>query len=126
MLRLTLGKKGLVCALAVVSLPVLSQQTLPDGPKPKDQSSQQSIPDAPQPKPQSGQFPENAPPAPINTHPTQPESTPTPAPQAQRSTSGQGGVSGGRDDLYKFSVAVNFVQVPVRVKDASGRLVSGL
>src|SRR6478672_1083016 len=120
MLRLTLGKKGLICALAVMSLPVLSQQTLPDGPKPKDQSSQ-AVPDAPQPKPQQpGQFPDNAPPAPINTHPAQPEATPVPTPQAQRSTPGQsGGVSGGRDDLYKFSVAVNFVQIPVRVKDPS-------
>jgi VWFA-related protein len=124
MLRLTLGKKGLICALVVVSLPVLSQQTLPDGPKPKDaQSSPQSVPDAPQPKPQ---FPDNAPPAPINTHPSQPEATPTPTPQAKRPTSGQGGVENARDDLYKMSVAVNFVQVPVRVKDASGKLVSGL
>src|SRR6185503_20415257 len=109
MLRLTLGKKGLICALAVMSLPVLSQQTLPDGPKPKDQSSQ-GVPDAPQPKPQQpGQFPDNAPPAPINTHPAQPEATPTPTPQAQRSTPGQGqsGVTSARDDLYKMSVAVN-------------------
>ncbi len=124
MLRLTLGKKGLICALAVVSLPVLSQQTLPDGPKPKDaQSSPQNVPDAPQPKPQ---FPDNAPPAPINTHPSQPEARPTPTPQATRPTPGQGGVVNARDDLYKMSVAVNFVQVPVRVKDASGKLVSGL
>ena len=50
MLRLTLGKKGLICALAVVSLPVLSQQTLPDGPTPKEQQSPQNVPDAPQPK----------------------------------------------------------------------------
>jgi VWFA-related protein len=128
MLRLTLGKKGLICALAVASLPVLSQQTLPDGPKPKEQQPSQSVPDAPQPKPQQpGQFPDNAPPAPINTHPTQPEATPTPAPQAQRSTPGQaGGVSGGRDELYKMSVAVNFVQIPVRVKDSSGRPFPGL
>lgn len=126
MLRLTVGKKGLICALAVVGLPVLSQQTLPDGPKPKEQS-QQDVPDAPKPKPQQpGQFPDNAPPAPINSHPDQPEATPTPTPQAQRPTPGQGGMASGRDDLYKMSVAVNFVQVPVRVKDASGKLVSGL
>jgi VWFA-related protein len=127
MLRLTLGKNGLICALAVVALPVLSQQTLPDGPKPKEQQSQQNVPAAPQPKPQQpGQFPDNAPPAPINTHPDQPEATPTPASQKQRATPGQGGMASGRDDLYKMSVAVNFVQVPVRVKDASGKLVSGL
>ena len=126
MLRLTVGKKGLICALAVVGLPVLCQQTLPDGPKPKEQS-QQDVPDAPKPKPQQpGQFPDNAPPAPINSHPDQPEATPTPTPQAQRPTPGQAGMASGRDDLYKMSVAVNFVQVPVRVKDASGKLVSGL
>ena len=123
MLRLILGKKGLICALAVVTLPVLSQQTLPDGPKPKDDQSSQNVPDAPQPKPQ---FPGNAPTAPINAHPSEPEATPTPAPQATRPTPGQGGVANARDDLYKMSVAVNFVQVPVRVKDRAGKLVSGL
>jgi VWFA-related protein len=118
MLRLTLGKKALVCALAMMSLPVLSQQTLPDAPKPKEEQSQQNVPDAPQPKPQQqGQFPDNAPTAPINSHPDQPEALPTPAPQAQRPT---------RDDLYKMSIAVNFVQIPVRVKNASGKLVPGL
>ena len=87
MLRLTLGKKGLICALAVASLPVLSQQTLPDGPKPKEQQSPQNVPDAPQPKPQQpGQFPENAPPAPSmrtlsSQKPRQPQ-----RPQAQRPT----------------------------------------
>lgn len=122
MLGLTLGKNGLICALAVISLPVLCQQSFPDGPKPKDQ--QQSVPDAPQPKSQ-GQFPDNAPPAPINAHPDQPDATPTPAPQAQ-SPAAQGGMPAGRDDLYKMSIAVNFVQVPVRVKDGSGKLVPGL
>lgn len=122
MLRLTLGKNGLVCALAVVSLPVLCQQSFPDGPKPKDQ--QQSVPDAPQPKSQ-GQFPDNAPPAPINAHPDQPDATPTPTPQAQ-SSGAQGGMPASRDDLYKMSIAVNFVQVPVRVKDGSGKLIPGL
>jgi VWFA-related protein len=127
MLRFTFGKKGLICALAVVSLPVLSQQALPDGPKPKEQQSPQNVPDAPQPKAQQpGQFPDNAPPAPINTHPDQPEATPTPTPQAQRPTPGQGGMPSGHDDLYKMSVAVNFVQIPVRVKDSSGKLVPGL
>ena len=125
--RLTLGKKGLICALAVASLPVLSQQTLPDGPKPKEQQSPQNVPDAPQPKPQQpGQFPDSAPPAPINTHPSEPEATPTPTPQAQRPAPGQSGVTNARDDLYKMSVAVNFVQIPVRVKDSAGRLVPGL
>src|SRR5438270_14025996 len=124
MLRLTIGKKGLICALAVASLPVLSQQTLPDGPKPKEQQSPQNVPDAPQPKAQQpGQFPDSAPPAPINTHTGEPEATPTPTPPAQRTTPGQGqsGLASARDDLYKLSVAVNFVQIPVRMKHRSGR-----
>jgi VWFA-related protein len=125
MLRLTLGKKGLICALAAISLPLLCQQALPDGPKPKDQQSQQqSVPDAPQPKSQ-GQFPENAPPAPINTHADHPEANPSPTPEAQPPAA-PSGMPASRDDLYKMSIAVNFVQVPVRVKDGSGKLVSGL
>jgi VWFA-related protein len=127
MLRLTLGKKGLICALAVASLPVLSQQTLPDGPKPKEQQSSQSVPDAPQPKPQQpGQFPENAPPAPINSHPNQPEATPTPTPVAQRQRGTQGDIVTDVGKFGTMSIAVNFVQIPVRVKDSSGKLVSGL
>ena len=35
-------------------------------------------------------------------------------------------MASGRDDLYKMSVAVNFVQVPVRGERPSGKLVSGL
>jgi VWFA-related protein len=125
MLRLILGKKGLICALAVASLPVLSQQTLPDGPKPKDaQQSPQNVPDAPQPKAQQpGQFPENAPPAPLNTHPDQPEATPTPIPASQPQ---RGDVVTDVGKFGTMSIAVNFVQIPVRVKDSAGKLVPGL
>jgi VWFA-related protein len=122
---LILGKKGLICALAVASLPVLSQQTLPDGPKPKDaQQSPQNVPDAPQPKAQQpGQFPENAPPAPLNTHPDQPEATPTPIPASQPQ---RGDVVTDVGKFGTMSIAVNFVQIPVRVKDSAGKLVPGL
>ena len=127
MFRLTLGKKGLICALAVASLPVLSQQTLPDGPKPKEQQSPQNVPDAPQPKPQQGQFPENAPPAPINTRPDQPEATPTPTPVAQRQRgAAQGDIVTDVGIFGTMSIAVNFVQIPVRVKNSAGKLVGGL
>jgi hypothetical protein len=127
MFRLIRGMTVLVCALAICALPGLTQQNLPDGPKPKDQSQQQTVPDAPQPKnpnPQN-QFPENAPPAPKNAHPEEPAATPTPAPQGQRSAA-QNGIATKRDDLYQMSISVNFVQVPVTVKDGSGKLVSGL
>jgi len=127
MLRLSLGMKGLICALLLAGLPVVSQQNLPEGPKPKDQQPQQGVPDAPQPKPQQqNQFPENAPPAPINAHPEQPEAAATPTPQPQRAAVGQNAVGSGREELYKMSVSVNFVQIPVRVKDRAGKLVSGL
>jgi VWFA-related protein len=127
MLRLSLGMKGLICALLLAGLPVVSQQNLPEGPKPKDQQPQQGVPDAPQPKPQQqSQFPENAPPAPINAHPEQPEAAATPTPQPQRAAVGQNAVGSGREELYKMSVSVNFVQIPVRVKDRAGKLVSGL
>jgi VWFA-related protein len=119
--------KVLIFALLLAGLPVVSQQNLPEGPKPKDQQPQQGVPDAPQPKPeQQGQFPGNAPPAPINTHPEQPEATATATPTPQRPAAGQNGVGSGREELYKMSVSVNFVQIPVRVKDPAGKLVSGL
>jgi VWFA-related protein len=120
--------KVLIFALLLAGLPVVSQQNLPEGPKPKDQQPQQGVPDAPQPKPQQqGQFPENAPPAPINAHPEQPEATatPTPQPQRQRGTA-QGDIVTDVGKFGTMSIAVNFVQIPVRVKDSSGKLVSGL
>ncbi len=123
MLRLTRGT-WLVCALCVLvvlALPALTQQSLPDGPKPKDQN-QQSLPDGPQPKPQTtGQFPQDAPQAPKNNHDATPTPTPTPAPQANTS-----GVVMDRSQLPTMSVRVNFVLVPVTIKDNSGRLVAGL
>src|SRR5438270_3724566 len=107
------------CALAVC---VPAQQNLPEGPRPKEQS-QPGVPDAPQPK--SSQFPENAPPAPKNAHPEEPAAAPSPTPAAQP-PGGPGGIPGKRDDLFKMSIAVNFVQIPVTVKDNSGRLIAGL
>src|SRR3954453_4968997 len=121
MFRLIPGTILWMCAVCVLAVCVLAQlQGLPDGPKPKDQSQQQNIPDAPQPKPQ--QFPENAPPAPRNAHPEEPAATPTPAPQPVN----QPGVTTDRNQLPVFSISVNFVQIPVTVKDRSGRLVAGL
>lgn len=127
MLRLTFGTKGLICVLLLAGVPVLCQQgqNLPDNPAPRPQS--QNIPDAPQPKADTtNQFPENAPPAPKNVHPDQPDAAAAPTPAPAPLTPEQGGMPSKRDDLFKMSVAVNFVQIPVRVKDTSGRLVSGL
>src|SRR5215469_17183609 len=85
----------------------------------------QNLPDAPQPKtaPPTNPFPD-APPAPKNNHPT-PDSTsapsePEPQPQAP------GDVVTSRNDLFRIVTNVTFIEVPVTVKDHSGKLVEGL
>src|SRR5215468_4159990 len=89
----------------------------------------QNIPDAPQPKtPPSNPFPD-APPAPKNNHPPAPDTGITPPqPQPDQTTQQppQDGVANSREDLYRFSTRVTFVEVPVTVKDGSGHLVEGL
>jgi len=121
MLRLTRVTVSLVCALAMLAAFAPAQQSLPEGPKPKEQG-QQNVPDAPQPKPQTpGQFPQDAPPAPKNSHEATPTPTPTPTPPVNNS-----GVIMDRSQLPTMQVRVNFVQVPVTVRDNSGQLVPGL
>jgi VWFA-related protein len=115
-------RTALACALCVFAFGTQGQQNLPDGPKPKEQTQQQNIPDAPQPK-NSTQFPDNAPPAPKNAHP---EASATPTPTPLPAQQAQSGIPGKRDDLYKMSIAVNFVQIPVTVRDNSGKFVAGL
>src|SRR5882724_5801953 len=113
MFGLTSRTITLLCALSLIVLPAAAQQDLPDSPKPKSTTPQ-------------NQFPEDAPQAPKNVHPDQPPTavaTPTPQAPAAR----QNGVANRRDDLpIIFRQDVNFVQVPVTVKDNSGRLVPGL
>jgi VWFA-related protein len=120
MFRLPRGTARFICALCALVWPALAQN-LPDSPKPKDQP-QQNVPDAPQPKNPQNQFPENAPPAPKNNH----EATPTPTPASQQQRVSQGGVVSDIKDLPVLHRAVNFVQIPVTVKDSSGKLISGL
>ena len=120
MFRFMRGFGGL-CAFIVCSLPVLAQ-TLPDGPTPKPEA-QQGIPDAPQPK-NSQTFPDNAPPAPKNVH-EEPAAVSTPTPAAPQRVN-QGNVITDKTQLPVLSVAVNFVQVPVIVKNNDGKLVPGL
>jgi VWFA-related protein len=104
----------LLCALSLMALPAVAQKPLPDGPTPKNPTQQ-------------NQFPEDAPPALKNAHPDQqPDATPTPTPQAQTSRPGESGVENSREALYSQRFTVNFVQVPVTVKDTSGHLFPGL
>jgi VWFA-related protein len=104
--------------------------------------NQQSIPDAPSatrpfPKPQvSATSPPAAPEAPAQEN-QQPDTTdeqgnqPPPAPPANITTVPEGGATkdgntNSRNELYKIVTNVNFVQVPVTVKDDQGHLVAGL
>jgi VWFA-related protein len=102
--------RGLVvCLLPLLGFPLMGQQGIPDAPAPKTT--------------QTNQFPESAPPAPKNTRPDDsPAATPAPAAPQQ-------GIDALTTDLKQFgkiSVSVNFVQVPVTVRDNSGKLVEGL
>lgn len=87
----------------------------------------QNIPDAPKPKiPDNSQFPGDAPPANKNARPDEEPAaaaaTPTPALPSQA----QGGVTTDRSQLPGLVVSVNFVVIPVTVKDGAGHLVTGL
>lgn len=93
----------------------------------------QDIPDAPQPKiqPPPGNNPlSDAPPAPKNNHPGQedPLTAPPGDIPGQPAQPGQQteGISTSRNDLFVIRTRVTFVEVPVTVKDSSGRLVPGL
>ena len=85
----------------------------------------QNLPDAPQPKtaPPTNPFPD-APPAPRNNHPT-PDSTSAP-PQPEPQPQAPGDVVTSRNDLFRIVTNVTFIEVPVTVKDHSGKLVEGL
>lgn len=91
----------------------------------------QNVPDAPQPKPdaqQQGQFPDNAPAAPKNERPapqSQPSATPAPADQ-QAAEPPADGVVTTRNELPRLIIRTSFVEIPVTVRDKSGRLVPGL
>lgn len=97
------------------------------------QEKQDQIPDAPSAAQPPQPFP-NAAPAPKTQPPASaPESTPPPeatTPEREVTpvapgTPREDGVN-SRDELFQIKVPVNFVLVPVTVKDSDGRLVNGL
>ncbi|HUN88902.1 MAG TPA: VWA domain-containing protein [Terriglobales bacterium] len=100
----------LTLALLLIAVPVATwaqvSDQIPDAPKPQ-----------PQPKPTlppQSTVQEPAPPAPPSDITTVPPGGATPEPTS------------GRDQLLTISKTVNFVQVPVTVKDDHGQLVAGL
>jgi VWFA-related protein len=102
------------------------------------QEGQQDIPDAPSAVRPVQPFPTNLPPSrpqPEKPAPAPPANEPVPSesnrpPMPPVKTVPPGSVPGGnintRDELYTYKTVVNFVLVPVTVKDESGHMVDGL
>ncbi len=107
---------GTLIAIAVLTCAVGIAQNIPDAPQPKVQPST------------NNPFPD-APPAPKNNHPA-PESQETPVPEGPGSAVQPGdqtdGIATSRNDLFTIRTRVSFVEIPVTVKDSSGRLMEGL
>jgi VWFA-related protein len=107
--------RTLACSLALFGSTALAQQSIPDAPQPKTQ--------------QPAQFPDDAPSAPKNPRP-QDQGSVAPATPAATPLPPQGDpndmLASDLTQFGKFIVSVNFVQVPVTVKDQSGHLFPGL
>ncbi len=104
-------------------------QTLPDAPKP------QNLPDAPSTTVPPSSFPAGTAPAPKpqpQAPPTDsPTDGPTPPPQQPQVVTVPPGQAtktpaNAQDQIYRYTTNVNFVVVPVTVKNASGYLMEGL
>jgi len=139
-----LGKALAAGALVVgLAIPVLQAQSGgAQGQPPANSQPAQDIPDAPStvqpplpklppaPQPDQGKKPEPAqnPAADSAPPPEQEKETPPPMPPIETVPAGTlpKNQLSPKDDLYKLVVKVNFVQLPVMVKDADGRRVDGL
>jgi VWFA-related protein len=106
-------------------------QNIPDAPSARRPAPTfpggKPLPPTPQPQPGSAQAPQGPP---MTTAPVEEPPSNTPPPQPEITTVPAGSVpntsSSPRDQLYTLQKNVNFVVVPVTVKDDSGRLVEGL
>ncbi len=97
---------------------VLAQQPPAGESKAQDQ---ETLPSAPEPQ-NNAPAPTPAPPPPQISQPQRPATPQGPASQPPQGITG----TSSRDEMYTLVKQVNFVVVPVTVKDDSGRLVDGL
>ncbi len=118
------------------------QQPLPDAPKPQNNAPPPPAPDVTAPVPGAGndtsgssntnpQNPENTRPQgeqPPTSTQTNPEAPPPGSQQIKTVPAGKATAAPGNDfdELFRLSVNVNFISVPVTVKDPEGKLVDGL
>jgi len=129
---------AVLSALMLAAVSLASQEKLPDAPSPQNNAPvpQLSVPSSGAPDTQGDSSSAANPQPDANTRPVEAADTGQPNPQAPPPGSqqiktippGQAAQTPGSgvDQLYKLTVAVNFVSVPVTVKDHDGHLVAGL
>jgi VWFA-related protein len=131
------------CLLAVMAMTaafaVCQQQPLPDAPRPQNNAPAAPLPDVTAPVPgmsdDTGTAPSKTnPPDGANTRlpgeqpGLNPEAPPPGSQGIKTVPTGQNSGAPGNDfdQLFKLSVNVNFISIPVTVKDTDGRMVDGL
>lgn len=110
------------------------KEQIPDAPSavqpPSPAAPQSPLPPPSEPARTQAVPPNQAPPSSAAPAPAPQEETPGPPPPMKITTVPEGSVpkeqTGAQDELYRLTVNVNQVIVPVRVTDESGHLVSGL
>jgi VWFA-related protein len=116
-----LSRVLLVLACSLAASAQAQQQPLPDAPNP-----QQTFPPARTTPPpgESSSRDDDGPPR-VDNRVDQPDNNP-PAAAETRDVPGTKANTPDQERLYKVSVSTNFVEIPVTVKDSSGRMVPGL
>ena len=137
---------GLLMLLTMVLAVGLEAQQTPSAPLPDAPSAKQKPQSLPSPSPyppaQTSPEPAQTPPPPTEPAPSQPSAipgeststqpqpeTPNPPPTPQLTPARPGTRAAdqdSRDEIFKLTTNVNFVNVPVTVKDQNGKLVEGL